>query len=365
MICRLPLVCSTLLLSFQVFADTEPPSKTVVLLIAAEQFIGSEDAVAAVRSQLSDLPVRFEIERLNGDGSDSPGMEARAREIADKGDVAAVIWLDPENSGRIHFLLTDEKGSNIFDRGLQEGALAPVQTESLALILRATVQALIEGELDASPPIQDESSPPEEKKTIALPAPEPVPIPTSKQGESPPEDPPLFGLETAYAYRAYSTDMPAISGFHVGLHLRLGAFVRVFLEYEFRQPLTAPGSCVKTTVRPHPITAGGRLLFQRWRFLFGPTLGITVDIATYDSETSCYRIEAFDDRYRINVSAAAGFFVAARIYKRLSLFLSAEADIMWRAARYTAPSDTGEKEVLLNPWRVQPAATIGLSVEVI
>ncbi len=358
---KLPLVLfwSALLLSpFAVFADPDPPSKTVVLLIEAEQFIGSEDAVAAIRSQLNDLPVRFRIERLTDRAPGAGSLETRARELADSGSVAAVIWLDPENSRRVHFLLTDEGGSSIFDRGLREDEIAPVQTESLALILRATIQALLEGELAVPPPAPDESLPPDPQPSTSRPDPEP-------EREDARDERPLLGLETAYAYRAYSRDVPAVSGFHAGLHLCLGSFARVFLDYEIRQPLNASGTCVETSVRAHPITAGGRLLWQRGRWLFGPALGVTLDIATYEATTSCYQVDAYNGRQRVNFSVAPAFFVAVLIYKRLSLFLSAEADIMWRAGRYTAPSDAGDQEVLLEPLLVQPGATAGLSVELL
>ncbi len=343
-----------------VLADTDPPQKTVVLLVGAEHFIGSEDAVTALRSQLADLPVKFEIERLTDSSPAADSLEKRARSIADAGRAAAVVWLDTENNGRVYFLLTDEGGSNVFDRGLQEEAIAPVQTESLALILRATVQALIEDQSTMPLPTPAKPPPPEQLGPTPRPAEE-----DPEQGDASRKGRLLLGLETAYAYRAYSTENPVVSGFHVGLHLRIGAYVRVFLEYEIRQPLSGSGSCVETEVRGHPITAGGRLLWQQGRFFFGPALGATVDIATYDASTSCYRVDAFVGRHRINGSVAPGFFVAVRIYKRLRFFLSAEADIVWRAGRYTAPSDSGEQEVLLEPWRVQPAATTGLSVELI
>jgi hypothetical protein len=357
-----------LLSSWRSFADDDSPTKTIVLLIENEQFIDSEAVISTIRSQLGDLPVRFEIERTETVDLTTTSLESKARQITEQGPrIVAVVWLDRKNSGLIHFLLRDEGGTNIIDRGIGEGETASIRAESLALILRATVQALIEDET-AQPPNRaaDEKAPPAAETAALTVPPASKTLPEQrepKQKTTAQEGPPLFGLETAYAYRAYSEDIPALSGFHVGLHLRLGALVHLFVEYEVRQTLDATGTCVKTSVRSHPIGLGGRLLWQQGFFTFGPSLGLTIDIATSQATTFCYQVDALSDNHRINLSFAPAFMAAARIYKRLHLFVFAEADIMWRAGRYTATSKTGEQEVLLEPWRVQPSATAGFYME--
>ena len=342
-----------------VCADEAQPRPRIILLTAAQQIVDSEEDLILIESQLEDLPVRFEVIRQQNRGPDSTGSDELAHKLANEDGVLAVVWLDGVNSNSIHFLLEGENGIRLFNRDLGENRAAAVQKESLALILRATVQALIE-EQPSAPPSAQPPSPVADSQKVAIA--ETIGGEHRRSSAEESAKPSLVGVETAYAYRAYDESFPALSGFHMGVHVNLWAMLQLFVEYELRQSMQSSGSCVETTFRSHPISTGGRLFWRLKRLALGPYLTATVDVLRAETKSTCRQVNVDSKIAHAHVSLALGFFVDFRIHERLGLFLMGEGDLLIHGQRYVGPKEDGEKEVLLEPWRVQPALTVGLSI---
>ncbi len=367
-------------------AETDPPS-TIVLLIAQGQIIDSEGAVEAVRSQLDDLEAVLEPRWISADDAGPSSLADRAEEMSRKENVAAVVWVDGDDPSKLFFVAVGENGVDRFERAVPVDTTDIIKVENIALICRATVQALLAmADARSLEPVGLPTSDPAEP-VPGMPSPDrPVGEGTSPAGSPPTPEPrdtisddaspkteraakiaPVVGIDLAYAYRGYSSDDPVVHGFVGGLHGRIGKWGRIVAGYELRQPYRAKGACVDISARSHPFFVGGAV---EWRFdwvSLGPYLGVTMEYITHEtaSDPACRQVRLFSAQARFDALVSLGAVVRFHIFDRFSFFARLVADIFVLQGRYSAPTESGERELLLDPWRAQPAAVLGISVGVI
>ncbi len=358
----------------------------VVLLTDSEKWMDTEDAERIVRNRLSSMPVRVEVRH-------EPAKRAQA--ISAEPGVLTVIWLDRERPSQIFFTTSRQDGLDVYQRSLPETAVDSLRIEGAAMICRATVQALLdtwklaqelnESEKSLVPSAAQtlpsaEDVPSDKKKIVRTPDAKANPVDTSADtpamnGEAPPREaevenhrPSILGLNAAYAYRALNANYGAVNGFAIGLQARIGSIFRVFASYEFRQEIRAAGACVDVRLRGHPAMIGTEAAAGFGRFSLGGRAAVLLEWVTRETTLTgrCDNTVLYGEQAgRFDVAVSLGVVGKIRLVERLSFYTAVNADIFVMQADLRAPADAEAKELVFEPWRVQPALTVGLSVEVL
>jgi cell division septation protein DedD len=353
-------------------AEPLPPENSVVFLIVDGQVADSDEARAAVQIRLNDLSVFLDVRSISPEEAEQSSLSERAAVLSKEEGVVAVIWVDIKDPSKLFLLTTKQGGIDLFQRTIPIDTSPTLIIESIAAICGAAIQALMS--------ISSTVTPAAKQKTVEVPPTPPTStptpkaaittsLPTPKPAMNPPEPKKralIVALNAAYAFRSYSSDLPVVHSFAVGMRGRVGSHASVFADYEVRQSQSAQSSCVTTIVKSHPVRIGSELLWRFGAFSLGPQLSVLLDFATHNSflytGSKCFQLELYENGVRVDTAFSPGISGRFHIYDWLSIFAVVRADLFVIQASYTAPSSTGQEDVLVKPWHVQPSAVIGISV---
>lgn len=376
-------------LSFPILvaAQVEMPTRTVVLLVTPGQLIDSEDAIVAIQSQLDDLKVELQVQRISQTEVEQSSLFELAVVLSRQEGVTTVIWVDRNKLTQFYFLTHRQGGADLFERTIPAHTKISLQIENMALMCRATVRALLAMDMQislSSPPkkIDDSARPPvadsrpqhpsKHRESLRKPR-ENTSLSSSKEivikpTPTPPEDyVAKWGVNVAYAARFDSSTSSVVHAFRGGIHGRITPLLNMFVSYEVRQPLVVKGSCVDVKVQPHPIGVGGNIQWHLGKFVFGPQLSFMLDYATRKSTVSvaCHQVEKLNDTPRYNAAIGVQMSGAYFVHPRVGIFTAIGADFFVLQGSYAAPSAEGKKEVLVHPNPVEAVASMGLMVDII
>ena len=356
----------------------------IVVLTSPGQLLDSPDVAKAIEIQLNDLSVTVEARRsvtANSDGAEE--MSQQVEMISKEDGVAAVVWQSLADPSRLMLRIPGHDGTDTFERRIPESDHPDLQQESIAMICRATLRAvLVLQSINETPP-RDVSTNHEtpsamvRSKKKERPRPNSVPSLNRSPSVTAPVDapapsttsdgPPFVALKLSYAATAANKTIPPESGFRVGADLRIGKRVHLGAAYEFRQATTFTGECASMRVSPYPIALGADFLWKKNRLLLGPAFGILMvpHRVTPRATQTCAPIVEKAAFNRINAAVSSDIVLQYVLNPRIHLFLNTGVEIFLKQHQYGAADAAGQKEVIFAPWRVQPNVLLGIRVGVI
>ncbi|RYZ07606.1 MAG: hypothetical protein EOO73_11560 [Myxococcales bacterium] len=326
-----------------------------IVLVLAERGSATEglesDLLGALRGQLRELQVNVLIARAAREPLDVAAH--RARQIAARERALGVIWL--ETSQGLSVFLYDAKGHLYVREADSDGSTAS-QSESLAIILRSAVAAMLEGESVGMSEIQ-------------LPRPEAVP--SRKETDLAPaaaltpqrDEISHVRAGASYVGTVFVRGAPWQHGLAVVLSLHpRGSPLFLGSSYTFfsRLGLESGGTAVRLARHPFELFAGARL---RMRWLELDARGaLSADYLERSTTRVSSGWSATPDsaRWLWALSARAGATVP--FSKRWFGVLTVGADYLVRPFSHSVSAQPGGSEALSSVLRVRPRAELGLLI---
>lgn len=322
------------------------------MLVPQDRAPEYDGAVEALRSQLVDLPVDLRVEAVTSLGGELPSQVATARLVARSTGAAIVFWCDLEPPAQVAFYVVESDAAGPVVRDVQ-GAGPSARLETLALIVRGSVRAVLSGEDLRAPPPSEPEAGGDLERTIEIPVPG---APASRE-----QDRGWLELELAYAFEPYSTADPATHAVDFGLVLGLHERWALFADYRHVfTAISAETRNVSTRARRHPLSLGARFRHPFGRWVVGADLSATLDYVS--RETFAPSLEVNPDQSDFVFSVSPLLRVSVLLVRRLRLFLSAGAEIFFNDRTYGVLGET-RREVLLDPWPVRPRLQLGVAAE--
>jgi hypothetical protein len=330
------------------------PLTVVALVLSAEGGAATDALAGAVQAQVSDLPVRLVVERTAGFPPTLPAQVAMAAEIAARVAAGTVFWLDVSVPDRVFIFLAEPGGSRVLVRAVDATEEAE-RVESVAVIVRGLVQAVLDGgTIGIAPP----APPPPEPPAASLPA-EPAVVP-------PPPAPARawLGLQLAYEADFFTDQITALHGLAAGLVFHLQENWSVFAAYRILGPAEVSGGGIDLDVSRHPMELGARFRWPLGDWDVGAGLYGVVDYLTRDAGTrsSGMQVTAPETAWL----GGLGLLVhgSYRIAGSFRVFLDAGIDVFVNGVEYVVDTGAG-RTMLLGSWYVCPRVLLGLSVDLV
>jgi len=350
------LACGLALLACAAAAAGQDGPPVVRMLFSREQAIDSGAVMEAVRAQLSDLEVRLEAREVEGLSGSALARQISAAERETTAGVLAAFWFDFGAEGSVHLFLAGPGGERVLVRRL-EASQATGRAEGLAIIVRASVAAMLQGGrigISVEEAVAMEDRPRE-------PAPPPPPPGAPPPAADDDDDEPSLSMGVAYSYHARSDDQPAISGLWLGLELRVAGRLSVLAGYTVLANVEAGNDLATLKLAGHPVDFGLGARFPAGPLELGGALSMVVDNETQEAERLAAGMRRNGDTDDLIIGLRAMADLSARIAPRLRLFLCAGVQVPLNPRRYSASGPDGS-ETLIDSWPVYPWALLGLRV---
>lgn len=323
-------------------------AQPVVLLSPEDRSLILGPIVQSVRAQLSDLPVELNVEPVKKlEGFLGAQMKV-ARQVAGP-DGLAVIWLELSPGDPVFVYVADPRHNRVLARSVDwDGALGHL--EAVGLIIRSSVQALLEGQ-------QIGFEAPEAPKAGTKPFPkQPEPEPDQRFFH--------LGLSAGYTLSSLGDDAPLQNGVDAAAYLGLGRYAYVTGGYRALPSfLKQSGSYSIAVITRHPfwLAVGGKATFAD-RVQLGGDLGCNVDVVDVEIKWVSPWLQISPPHEQVVVSLAPTVYLAVRVVGPLGVFLSGGLDVPLNDRHYNTrgPAGTG---VVITPWEVQPRGAVGLRVD--
>ncbi len=363
----LALVCGFVMLLPRLVAGETEADQVVVMIVPMDQEEISIPVVRAVESQLSDLNVTLVIstqERL------PDSLESQidiAKTVAGENRAIAVFWCDLRAKDQLFLYLSEYEGKNILVRRLEKTEETG-RAEGLAIILRSSVEAMLQGgQIGVNPPVK--------RKPVQAPAskPEPVYSPgiepiVSLENEASPQS--LFALQVAYALHVYSSDHPAVHGVNIGVNLHVHPNLSLIAGYTFIGNIeeNSTNTPILVRIRKYPAYLGLRLSFQVGIIELGGSVSLIVDYTTQEIlNISSDAMFASSDTDDVFIGVFPALEILIPIVDRLKFFVFVSAEVPFNAKQYSIEVSEGpdNREGLLNPWPIQPWIFAGIWVDLL
>jgi hypothetical protein len=333
--------------------EDQPPSRVVMLSDRVSEETNA-DVFQAVIGQLSDTPVELSVEWLDELPPSLDGQLAAADRIAARRDTLAVFWIVSESEEQLLLHIADAMRRRILVRRLARSE-AGAQYEALALIVRASIDALLGGGvigIEAPRARAPEPVAPHTRPTAPPRPAEPVAEETR---------PPWLGLEAGYDLAVHSREHPLLHGVHLALSANPHAGLIARVAYVLRTPLVVEDNRVTILVEHHPVSAG---LGYQWRIdglILGGTVSLLLDYVVQTSNRLISKTGIASDNSDLLMSVAPSLDLGYELNDRVALRLSVGPEIIINNIRYIYEA-TGGREVVLEPWWVQPRIFAGVGV---
>ena len=311
------------------------PAPVVMLLpdTSDDALYRAADAIAA---QLTDIPVHFIAQRVEGWENEFYRRVDRARHIAGSRGAISVFWIDLSAPQQVFLFIEDPSGGRILVRNIRsdEGG-EEVQFETLAVIVRGAIKSILDG------------------GRIGVSAPPPKPAQTQPAYDR-------INTSIAYAAKLYSTEAPIAHGARVEISLGLFRQLRIFAAYRLQIPLHFATELVAADIRPHPVELGlaGRWRSPKWILEIG--LAVVEDFVTFEVMALDNRVEPSEPKRKYVTSISPSTRIGRRVGDVATVFLSINLDVALVKNRYVLET-TGDPIVITTPWRVGPLFALGMT----
>ncbi|MCP4673926.1 MAG: hypothetical protein GY854_00070 [Deltaproteobacteria bacterium] len=271
-----------------------------------------------------------------------------ASAIADERRAIAAFWYHEVEDSRLFLYLIQKRGDRILVRAIKE-ATTGGRTEAAAIIVRLSVQELVRGGsigIKIADALQSKTQTSEPDQNTDL------------QDEKLKHAGPTFRLTNAlsYTYYAHSTDHPAVHGLDIKLGVRFHRSWTLFAGYIVLSSIDDEAGDISIHYARHPVRLGAKWSTVVGRVEPGVSLSAILDYTTYDVKTMHVTNQG-DAHFLISMFPAAeiSFWITNHI--GLTIAMAAEISIN---PEYYGYMDTEGRHILLDSWRIQPWATLGI-----
>lgn len=291
-------------------------------------------AAEAVAAQLADLPVALDVEWVETIPPDLRAQVDEARDVTDRRDATAVFWVDPTQPDQLFLYIADPEGGRVLIRSIgAEGEGAEARLETVAVIIRAAVKAVLAG------------------GTVGVEAP-------PREPEEPPGPTGALDVFLSYALVLYSNEVLTLHGARFGLSARLVSWARAYLAYRLQWPLSVKDEYVGLDVSPHPIELGLAGRFHLGDWYIEAAAGLMVDVVTVDVTALEDQVMTRSVEHRWLFGATPSLALGRALGKIASIYLAVSADVLFNEHWYAVDTPEGTQTVL-RPWTVRPVFRLG------
>jgi hypothetical protein len=316
-------------------AHANEPAPVVMLLPDAsnDAIYRAADAIAA---QLTDIPVHFIAQRVEGWENEFHHRVDRARHIAESRSAISVFWIDLSAPQQVFLFIEDPSGGRILVRNIRSGEGGEeAQFETLAVIVRGAIKSILDG------------------GRIGVSAPPPKPAQTQPAFER-------INISIAYAAKFYSREALIAHGARVEISLGIFRQLRVFAAYRLQFPLHLTTDLVAADIHPHPLELGlaGRWRSPKWILEIG--LAVVEDFVTFEVMALDNLVEPFEPKRKYVTSISPSVRIGRRVADVATVFLSINLDVALVNNRYVIET-TGDPIVITTPWRLGPLFALGMT----
>lgn len=331
---------------------------TIVFVIPSDLDTGTRTSLEeALLASLS--LVRAHVVLVSGPSSRPPiPLEERipiSVRLAKQNSAKGVLWLDVRLTDHWFLYAMDAEAERVVVRPLLvRTESVPAAVESIAVISRASAQALMQGEPVQGEPVVQPAPPP---PTAAPPAPPPTapsPAPTAAPASS------RLQLSLAYLGTTFASQQPWQSGLQLGAAWAWRSGLLLSLGYAWI-PAHRFGDELVFSVQRRPFCIGGG-----WALRFGESLtvtgslGATIDIQSRHTVKVPSGTAAEDDATRILVAASPTATAQLDISPWLAAFVGLGADVFLNDFDYVGGA--GGEQTLLDADRARLRALAGVAI---
>ncbi len=308
-----------------------------VLLLAASE--AEERALDAVQLDLKEL---VEPTTLRAAASERHDKTSLLR-LSEERHALAVIWLDQNSPRSLVVYVFEPESQRLGMRRLPRGSQADAD-ESVGVVLRATVEALLEGR--AAP-----------LEAVALPAaPE---APPARHVVSEPEARERATLRTGYVGVGFAGDSLE-HGAALGASIALGGRFHVGVDFAIVQPARLRQGQTSVTLTRRPLDAFAALGAKLGGYeLFGEAGG-SFDFRARRSETAGASLRASASTSYVVVSLLARIRLSRARWPRLRFDLAPALEVPLNEPTLTI--DRAMADETVSHWRVRPRVEAGVSL---
>ncbi len=348
-------------ITFSRIASATDQSVPTVIFISPPNYQETSSILEqAIQSQMSDLNVTLRaVTQDNMSGNLKEEVDI-ARAIADEHRAIAAFWYHEVEDSQLFLYLIQKVGDRILVRAIKEET-AGGRTEAAAIIVRLSVQELMRGGsigIKIAEALQDKTPTPESD-------PNPVPqdenlqqVASAPQEEDLKQPASVLRLTNtlSYAYYAHSTNHPAVHGLDIELGVRIRRSWTLFVGYTVLSSIDDESSDVSIHYARHPVRLGAM-----WSTAFGPvepgiSLSAILDYTTYDAKITD---TANQDDAHFLVSLFPALEIIFWVTNHVGLTIAAATEISINP-EYYGYTDADGRHILLDSWRIQPWATLGM-----
>ncbi|MBN1770848.1 MAG: hypothetical protein JXB32_06300 [Deltaproteobacteria bacterium] len=340
------------------FVETVPPpvdDLSRVLMIVPRSNAGvSERAVEAARAQLADLPVEIEVVWVE---TMTPGLREQLgviRVLAAERGAGIAFWVDLESADEVMVYVAEPGGGRVLARAIDTGG-QPEESryEITALILRATIEALVQGgEIGVRmPELPDVVSPPVIRPVPAPPVAPPPPV----------EAVPVLELSGAYAPALQDDGLSVVHAGRLALTWRPAAWAGVFAACRLVAPFERENEQVVLSFEPHPfeIGFGVRWTWGDWRLDLSGAL--VNDVVSWSAQPRRDTVETRSPSWRWVVALAPEVAVRWSPLGNYALFAGLGMDFVLNDGPSVVDTPLGPATVV-EPWPVRPFLRLGVEM---
>jgi hypothetical protein len=337
-------------------AEAQTPRPAVVFFVPPELEPDTRGALEdALATQLLALPVGLVIEVQDDSASALEQRLDAMKQAATKHKAVAVFWLEVHGSERWFLYAVDAQVQRVVMRPLQTKAGSEATLDTVAVIVRATTDALLHGE--TLPESAAAPAPATKPKT-------PWPVVTEQQKSS------ALRLAAGYFGTMFARQLPWQNGLEVkaewiwptGAYLGLG--YTFFAAAEFTEPVP-PNFLQLTTIsfaiERLPLALHAGLRFEVGSFTFAAELGAGIEARK--RRTLAPSVPPTKDESRIVYSVCPRLESEYSITSWLRLYAGVGIDFELASYPYVFEVEAGKTPMtILKPFPVRPTFQAGIAI---
>lgn len=315
--------------------------------LSAEERSALEDAIGA---QLTLLPATFRFEVPRRVPADVDDRLQVARQTAAAYSALGVFWLEvTRNGGPWYLYAVDARGERMITRPLTSHAESPeADIEAVALIVRATTDALLHGE-----PLPAETP----RRETSLPVRAPWPVELARLGES------ALRVTAAYSGSTFANKLPWEHGFALRASWLWPTGPYVGVGYTFIPTLRFPFSPVRFNIDRYPFAIFAGLRFAFERFTFSGELGGEIEIRSRRTVAAAEGYTPDTEQKKTIYNVCPKLEAEFAVVPWLVVFLNVGIDVVLGNFAYTTSNlETGEKTAILDPHWIRLTSQVGLGI---
>ena len=316
-------------------ADDDAPA--VVLIAEQQEEEATRDLAWAIRTQLADLDVRFDLYWVDRLDPDLPSQSGVAAGVAHVEGALLVLWCDLSSVEQVFRYLADPGGGRVLARKVTTaGAGAEGRFEAIAVIVRSSVEAMsLGGRIGIGVDVAEAPGEPESRGV-------------------------QLSLAVGYELRGLSREEPATHAAFLSAELGLVGNLSLVAGYGLRPGIRVEDPDATLSLLAHDIQLGAALDWSYRRISVGGKAAADLGLLRRHVEVHSDRWSALPAGVDVTFGVLVEARFTVRILSRLRLTTGPGAVLVLRNHDYDL-EDGGRSRSILTPWTVQPYWALALS----